>query len=413
MATRSSQKRSQVSVLELEVDTQSEQTGPLKASRGIFLAFCIVLGLAVNGGDSNIASDAANVNAIDGLAKTAVSNVIDASLPINPSDLLAVTLGESIGGIIGGVGTVLVTAFVRPGANRQATKFARTEALADTDYFIANSASLPLLQAAGLPPAVASIGSVIFATIPSQLVKISAQRQERLVEEESIMQELLRNQYLQQREQSFANRFRLGGASKENASGVDPNNLSPVVQNEIDTVEVFCDVTRWLEYNALQADFGSSIAWNNHLLNPAVSGAFFGVVAFVSSQLYADFLYGTFQFGPKKRQDEVASRSATDWLALYFSKALYAATLFGSYEFSQRPISRLIQGTLAGGVDGCIGSESFDTCLQTFIDTNSPGPSPEAQLRALATNLVMVGQRIQDVAVDTSAEDVKALVGAW
>lgn len=98
---------------------------------------------------------------------------------------------------------------------------------------------------------------------------------------------------------------------------------------------------------------------------------------------------------------------------MYFSTAASASALFGFYELSQRPISRWIQGILAGGADGCIGSSSFDLCLQTYIDQNAPGPSTEAQLRALITNLYMVGQRIQDVSVDTSANDVSALVRAW
>jgi hypothetical protein len=411
---RSDRQQSTVPPFEREVATAREKGNPLNASRGVFLGFCIIVGLAVNGGDTqDIASDLANGSAIE----VAVSNVIDASLPTNPTDILATVLGESIGGILGGIVTVLVATFFKVGANSnsQASKFIRkpllTNALADSDYFIANSASLPLLQAVGLPPAVASIGSVIVAAIPSQLVKIGAQRKERRLEEESMMQELLKKQSEQQRGQSFVTKFSLGGARKENT--VDPSNLLPVVQNEVDTVEVFCDVSRWLEYNALQSDFGAIIAWNDQPLHPAAAGVCFGIVAAVSSQLYADFLYGTFQFGPKQRQDEVGSRSSIDWVALYFSKALNAATLFGCYELSHRPIGRLIQGTLAGGVEGCIGSESFDDCLQTYIDMNSPGPSPEAQVRALVTNLVMVGQRIQDVAVDTSADDVQALVGAW
>jgi len=60
-----------------------------------------------------------------------------------------------------------------------------------------------------------------------------------------------------------------------------------------------------------------------------------------------------------------------------------------------------------------VGSSAFDACMQTYIDTNAPGPSPEAQLRALLTNLYMVGQRLQDIAVDTTFNDVAALVRAW
>jgi hypothetical protein len=144
-----------------------------------------------------------------------------------------------------------------------------------------------------------------------------------------------------------------------------------------------------------------------------MTGALLGLFAAVSSRLYADVLYAQFRYGPLDKQEEVRSRGNVQWLSLYFSTAASAATLFGFYEFSQRPISRWIQGTLAGGVEGCVGSSSFDACLQTYIDTNSPGPSPEAQFRALATNLYMVGQRLQDIAGDTTIDDVSALVRAW
>jgi hypothetical protein len=156
-----------------------------------------------------------------------------------------------------------------------------------------------------------------------------------------------------------------------------------------------------------------SLEWNGEPLDLATTGALLGLFAGVSSRLYADILYGWFQYGPIGKQQEVRKRTNPEWLSLYFSCAASSAALFGFYELSQRPISRWIQGTLAGGADGCIGSTSFDLCLQTYIDQNAPGPSSDAQLRALITNLYMVGQRIQDVALDTTADDISALVRAW
>lgn len=144
-----------------------------------------------------------------------------------------------------------------------------------------------------------------------------------------------------------------------------------------------------------------------------MTGALLGLLAAISSRAYADVLYGRFRYGPKVKQEEVLNRKSVEWASLYFSTAASAATLFGIFELSQRPIFRWVQGTLAGGVEGCIGSSSFDACLQTYIDTNAPGPSGEAQFRALMTNLNMVVQRLQLIAVDTSADDVAALVRAW
>lgn len=157
-----------------------------------------------------------------------------------------------------------------------------------------------------------------------------------------------------------------------------------------------------------------TLDWNGETLDLATTGALLGLFAGVSSRLYADILYGWFHYGPTIKQQEVRERTNPEWLSLYFSCAASSAALFGFYELSQRPISRWIQGTLAGGADGCIGSSSFDLCLQTYIDQNAPGPSSDAQFRALITNLYMVAQRINDVAMDTTTiDDVSALVRAW
>jgi hypothetical protein len=163
----------------------------------------------------------------------------------------------------------------------------------------------------------------------------------------------------------------------------------------------------------LKSEFFGSLEWNNQVVSPSMTGAILGLLAAVSSRMYADLLYGRFKYGPSYKQEEVRSRTSSEWFSLYFTTAASASTLFGFYELSRLPIYRYIQGTLAGGVEGCIGSSSFEACLQTYIDDNAPGASPEAQFRALATNLYMLGQRLQDIAVDTTFDDVAALVRAW
>lgn len=166
-------------------------------------------------------------------------------------------------------------------------------------------------------------------------------------------------------------------------------------------------------HSVLKSEFAGTLQWNNEMLDPSMTGAVLGLMAAVSSRLYADVLYAQFKYGPSSKQEEVRSRRADEWLSLYFTTAASAATLFGFYELSQRPIFRWIQGTLAGGVEGCFGSSSFDACMQTYIDNNAPGPTPEAQFRALVTNLNMVAQRLQLIAVDTTYDDVATLVRAW
>jgi hypothetical protein len=332
--------------------------------------------------------------------------------------LVAGAIGESIGGTCGAAATVLLTSLMNVSSNstKTVTKSEVTNAIADSDFFIVSSASLPLLTAVGLPPALASIGSVVFATIPSQLVKLGQRVKEIRLEEETVLRELLNEEQLLQKRRRPTLRFPSPFLrEKRQKSGV-LEDLSPVTTETtmLDQVEIFADVTRWLEYGVLKTEFAGTIVLDGIILDPGQTGAVLGIFAAVSSQFYADVLYGRlFEYGPKSKQQEVASRSTSDWIRVYASKAASSAALFGVYEQSQIPISRWIQGTLAGGIDGCIGSKSFDMCLQTYIDSNSPGASPEAQARALLTNLVMLGQRLEDIAGDTTWDDMKSLLGAW
>ena len=174
---------------------------------------------------------------------------------------------------------------------------------------------------------------------------------------------------------------------------------------ELPTVLPTCSVliTEFADRSALQ-------------LNPfanGINGAVLGAIAGVSSQLYADILYGQFGTGPKSKQVEVRTRPISRWLLLYVETAATAASLFGIYELSQKPIGRYIQATLSGGVESCVGSNDFEACIETFLLDNAPGPSPEAQLRALAVNLNMVAVRLQDIAGDTTYDDIVVLVRAW
>ena len=144
-----------------------------------------------------------------------------------------------------------------------------------------------------------------------------------------------------------------------------------------------------------------------------VAYAFLGALAATSSRFYSDLLYGQFCYGPLGKQKEVRNRTGAQWLSLYSSTAASGSVLFGCYEIFQRPIGRYVQAVLSGGFEGCVGSSSFNSCINTYIATNSPEPTGKAQLRALLTNLYAVWVRLQDIAVDTSADDVSALVRAW
>jgi hypothetical protein len=391
-------------------------TSPVDATAGVLFAFGILIILGASTTEPDVVIALVEEDGVwDGLAKQTLSNLFDATVPNSAADVIAVTLGESIGGVIGAVGTAMVSLVMTrqmPSLNsRGMTKSLMTEAIADSDFFIANSASRPLLQAAGLPPVLASVGSLVVATVSSQLVKLGARRKQGLLEEGQLLQKLLEEQQEKERKRAPLKFLLKGFNNKE--TYLSPKDLVPVAEVKIDFIDVFSDVARWLEYGILKADYQDTLLYNGVVVDTAVSGAFFGLLAAVSSQLYADILYGYFRKGPEYKQIEVRSRNVFDWATVYISTSISAAALFGIYELSHRPVSRYLQGMLAGGVEGCVGSNSFDFCLQTYIDANAPGPSPEAQLRALYTNLVMVGERLQVIAVDTSADDMQALVAGW
>jgi hypothetical protein len=315
----------------------------VQPSVGAIFAFMIVLALAITTeGSQDMSSQMAEGEMVS-VARGTMENVVGASLPMSSTDLVASALGDSIGGIIGSVCGGFVSMI---GAKtRVNSKPVVTEAIADSDFFIANSASLPLLAAVGLPPGLASVASVVVAAVPSQLVKLGSRQNERRLQEKNLMLQLLGEERAREETRnSLFYRFRFGG--KVQPKNVGPEDLKPVVETKIDFVDVFSDVTRWLAYGVLQKDFGESLVLNGYILNTSLTGALFGCSAAVSSQLYADVLYGLFRYGPESRQQEVFSRKTIDWLAVYSSKAASTAALFGVYEYSQGPISFWIQATL-------------------------------------------------------------------
>lgn len=377
---------------------------PWKTSLGVLIGGAVIAGLA--------ATTEPATDPVEG-AYGAVFNVLDAAVPGSSTDLVAVALGEAIAGVIG----AFLTALLRSISSKNRKPLV-TEALSDSDYFIAQAGLMPVLQAIGVSPILASIGSVVVASVPSQLVKIGSQEKQRRKEEEKSLLELLEAEKKKQEEQSrtqmqqrVAALRRIRPSVKE--VGVDPKGLKPISESELDFVEIFSDLTRWLGYNVLKSDFGDILLYTGSAFSPGIMGATFGFLAAFTARLYADLLYGVLRYGPEVKQAEVRTRQIPDWFAYYASSSLSAAALFGVYEQSQRPISRWIQGILAGGFDGCLGSDFFDVCFDTYIQTNAPGPSAEAQVRALTTNFIMVGQRLQDIAGDTTAEDIARLIRAW
>jgi hypothetical protein len=353
-------------------------------------------------------------------------NIIEASFPMSASDALSVVFGEGFAGVIGGLVSAVLSSTVLSALrsmskkasalrNGQATDSAALadstslvgnrstrsriggEVVASGDYFLTRAAALPLLEATGLSSSLATVASVLLASIPYEIVKYSQRQRELMTEEKQIMQELLDEQ------QSIKQRPWIvlkSAFSFRSLEGVDLASLKPAMQESdmtLDPVEVFADITKWLGYAALVENYGGALAWSG------LTGAFpyaesflFGAIANLSSQVYADILYARFGFGGEAKQSAVLSRTADEWLSLYVSSTVTGATLFGVYEAAQIPAKVLTSALFSGGVEGCYGSSDYNLCVESFLfnGLSPPGPSLEAQLRAIVTTLASLSNRL-------------------
>jgi hypothetical protein len=347
-------------------------------------------------------------------------NIIEASFPMSASDALSVVFGEGFAGVIGGLVSAVLSSTVVSALrsmskkasafrNGQATDSAALagatslvgirstryriggEVVASGDYFLTRAAALPLLEATGLSSSLALVASVLLASIPYEIVKYSQRQRELVMEEKQIMQELLdEQQSIEQRPWVVLK----SAFSFRSLEDVDLASLKPVMQESdmtLDPVEVFADITKWLGYAALVENYGGALAWSG------LTGAFpyaesflFGAIANLSSQVYADILYARFGFGGEAKQSAVLSRTADEWLSIYVSSTVTGATLFGVYEAAQIPAKVLTSALFSGGVEGCYGSSDYNLCVESFLfnGLSPPGPSLEAQLRAIVTTLV-------------------------
>jgi len=292
-------------------------------------------------------------------------------------------------------------------------------AMSDADYFLTRAAALPLLGAVGLPPFL----SVIVATIPSQLVKLSARQKEQRAKEDLYMEALLQEEKLRKEKERLRRRNPLAFVQQQlertskSTSASPPSgrsittsesnvpqvssvpvmtkaadmNVIPGAANQVDFVEIFGDITKWLEYEVLINELGGTLVWNNAPLFTGYESAIFGFLASLSSQLYSDIIYRYFDTGLEYNREASRSRGAKDTAILYFVRCLSSATLFGVYESVRSPISNFLTNLLSGGVDSCLGSDNFNLCLETYFVDNAPDASFEGEARAFfvaAMNLV-------------------------
>jgi len=269
-----------------------------------------------------------------------------------------------------------------------------TEAVADSDYFLTKSAARNLFFAIGIPPAVAELASVLLATVPYEFVKLSAKQRQLRQEEDRLMDALLLEKQGTQRDQSKTRKSGLwtpinGGSNSGNLAEerereklIEKSTITPGSVNNLDFVELFSDLLKWLEFDVLDSDYSGTLRWNEQALNPGLESAIWGICVSVSSKLYADITYRYTTFGPEAKRMESRSRTYQGWIQKYLREAVTTGTLFGVYSAARFPIEKFLSELLSGGIEGCTGSKDFDLCMETYLTANPAMASQEAEIRS-------------------------------
>jgi hypothetical protein len=178
-------------------------------------------------------------------------------------------------------------------------------AVADGDYFFTRAAAQHLLESLGIPILLASRASVLIATVPYEAVKISSQSRRNEVEKQEVLLEMLLKEE-ENRRTNFGMKRKLdiGGASyimdklSNNAfdfiqrlnvrpsmddfveEGFDEVESTPERNEQlpvVDYVELFADITKWLEYDVLITNYRGILSMpNGEMLTTGWESAIFG-----------------------------------------------------------------------------------------------------------------------------------------
>ena len=376
--------------------------------------------------------------------EVATRNIVGTVLPQNAEDVIAVSIGEGLAGAIGAFATWLLGKFLnfkndedfiiepinasmkssgieqtmkRPMGGRNMDSLV-SGAVADGDYFFTRAAAQPLLEALGIPIIFASLASVLIATVPYEAVKISSQSRRNEVEKQAeLLEMLLKEEEDRRKNFGMKRKLDIGGASyimdilSNNAFDfIQRLNVRPsmdtFVEEDVDEVveiipekskqlpvvdyvELFADITKWLEYDVLITNYRGILSMpNGEMLSAGWESAIFGLLAALSSQLYQDVLYLYSDFGNPMKREMTLNRSPEGWASIYATKTLSAATLFGVYEGVRGPTSRLLSQIISGGIGGCIGSKDYEICMETYLINNPPAASLQAEFRASVVSVM-------------------------
>lgn len=346
----------------------------------------------------------------------ATSKIVATALPGNAEDAIAVTLGEGIAGVIGSVATSFVGVLLNLASDEELIEaigetkemememdLLVSETVASGDYFLTRAAAQPILEALGFPIFLASLVSVLIASVPYEAVKLISKKQRAALKNEVLLNMLVEEEERRQREQTvvdkvsngvfdFIQKLNVRSDSFDDDDESDDFDIEEeFVQPEIpglDYIELFADVTKWLEYDVLVNSYRGVLALpNGQMLGPSLESAVFGILAALSSQLYTDVLYLYSDFGDPEKREDTLNRSARGWTKVYVTKCVSSATLFGVYELAREPTSRLLSRLVSGGIEGCAGSSDYDLCLETFLYDNPPSGSIVDEFGAFADSV--------------------------
>lgn len=282
--------------------------------------------------------------------------------------------------------------------SRQLTR----KAVADGDFLVSQAVSRPILGLLGVPQLAVTVGSVLLASVPAEIVNVAARRRiEKDIREQNQLKSSFSVNPLQsiegkKAENSFFNAVApsTGMIEKEQKFVLDEKKTDKA-NWETMWIDVVSDLIKWLGYGVLKADFSGLLTNADGLpYFPGLESAWFGVLAALSAQLYADVFFSAFAFGGESKREEILSRNLVQWTTAYLQEAQSAAVLFGVYDLVQIPAKALVSAILSGGADGCYGSIDYDLCLESYLVNNPPQASPEAQFRSLATTLVSLWNRL-------------------
>ena len=241
----------------------------------------------------------------------ATRNIMGTVLPQSADDVLAVSIGEGIAGVIGAAATWALgmvlnfksdEGFIVSTVGEEMEMDGMvdslfTEAVADGDYFLTRAAAQPLLEAAGIPVFLASFASVLIATLPYEAVKLTSQKRRNEMREEILLDLLLEEEESRKQEASavgnWGNDFQDGFAElfgrlnvraniddddfedfiEESPQEEEPSSTAPA----LDYVELFADITKWLEYDVLISNYRGILSFpNGQMLSTGWESAIFG-----------------------------------------------------------------------------------------------------------------------------------------